>query len=79
MLFDVKMTDRLIGAVIKKEFRKGWFYGEVMSENEGLYFIKYDDGDEEEMTAEQVDELIGKPEDEYYRENAYLNITKWYN
>ena len=50
-----------VGKHLRKEFFGEWFYGVVSGvvdgmEGEGgvLYKVKYEDGDEEEMTAEEI-------------------------
>ena len=45
-----------IGTIIRKRFTKGWFEGEVIRHDPTVdfYYIKYTDGDTEEMTYMEV-------------------------
>ena len=58
-----QVADRVVGTSIRKLFPKyGYFKGVVSSfdEEEGLYFVSYEDGDEEELTLKELAPYLPK-------------------
>jgi len=51
-----------VGAVVMKEFDAGWFKGEVVEHDEFGYFVVYEDGDEEHVSLEELEEILYTPE-----------------
>ena len=53
---DAKMIKALIGTPFKKRFAKGIFKGEIKSyrKKRKVFFAKYTDGDDEELTHAQA-------------------------
>ena len=57
----LQATKSLIGRRVNKHFgHHGWHHGTVKSEGD-LFRIAYDDGDEEDLTREELDNIIIKP------------------
>lgn len=77
-LFHIQVRNRLIGSVVKKLFENQgeikYYYGDVVSEKDGVYTVAYDDETTEEMEQIDVEEIIVN-EDPAIREGAWIHLN----
>ena len=68
-----------VGTVVRKRFAAGWFFGEVVAWDQAsrLWSIAYDDGDSEEMSAAELQEVaVSGVAMEAARDKACIKLGK---
>jgi hypothetical protein len=55
-------THNMVGAVVMKDFEAGRFKGHVIDHDEFGFFVEYEDGDTEHLSADEVEEILYTPE-----------------
>ena len=79
-LNSAKKKDNLINMIVVKYFDGKPYIGKIASYRKPYYKVKYDDGDREEYTKEEVEKLllIGKKVVNYFDGKPYHGVIKSY-